>query len=116
MDPLTSRTPPHRVCGQAAVEFVAAVPWLVLTLLVAGQLMLAGWAWWSASTAARAGARAAHVQADPARAARRALPDRLRRGARIGVDTRVTVRVRVPALIPGGPRPSVATAATFDAG
>ena len=47
--------------GTASVEMVAAVPFLLLALLVAAQAVLAGQALWSAGVAARAGARAALV-------------------------------------------------------
>jgi len=40
------------------VELVAAIPLLLLALAVAAQIALAGQALWSASVAARAGARA----------------------------------------------------------
>ncbi len=89
--------------GQAAVEFVAILPVLALGLLVALQLALAGYGLWSAGAAARAGARAAHIGRDGVRAARRALPARLRRGARISDSDGVRVSVRVPLLIPGLP-------------
>ena len=58
------------------------VPFLLLAILVAAQLALAGQALWSASVAARAGARAALVGGDAPAAARRALPPSLRDGAR----------------------------------
>jgi hypothetical protein len=62
----------HGERGTASVELVAAVPFLLLALAVAAQIALAGQALWSASVAARAGARAALVGADPKAAARRA--------------------------------------------
>ncbi len=60
--------------GTASVELVAVVPFLLLAFLAVAQVVLAGQALWSASVAARAGARAALVGGDPATAARRALP------------------------------------------
>ena len=67
------------------------------------QLTVAGWAQLSAGEAARAGARAVHVGAAPAVAARHALPDALE-PATVRVDgAEVTVRVRAPALLPGLP-------------
>nr|MDQ3725989.1 pilus assembly protein [Actinomycetota bacterium] len=51
----------HEEEGTASVELVAAVPFLLLGLLVAAQIALAGQALWSAGVAARAGARAALV-------------------------------------------------------
>ncbi len=93
----------HGEEGTASVELVAAVPFLLLALVAAAQIALAGQALWSAGVAARAGARAAAVGADPAAAARSALPSALRQGVRIGSGEGVTVRVEVPRLIPSLP-------------
>jgi pilus assembly protein CpaE len=89
-----------RADGQAAVEMVALLPWVAAVLLVAWQFVLAGDARSSAAIAARAGARAVAVGADPAAAARERLPRRLRRGLRVetGEGGSVSVSVRVPAL------------------
>jgi hypothetical protein len=95
----------HREEGTASVELIAAVPFLLLAVLVAAQLVLVGQALWSAGVAARAGARAALVDGDAAAAARRALPPSLRTGAQVsatGADT--TVRVQIPRLLPALPR------------
>jgi Flp pilus assembly protein TadG len=95
----------HREEGTASVELVAAVPFLLLAVLVAAQLALAGQALWSAAVAARAGARAELVGGDATAAARRALPRSLRPDARVseaGVTT--TVRVAIPRLLPALPR------------
>lgn len=91
--------------GTASVEMVAVVPFLLLAVLVAAQLALAGQALWSAGVAARAGARAALVGGNATAAARRALPPSLRSGAQVsdaGVVT--TVRVAIPRLLPALPR------------
>jgi hypothetical protein len=93
----------HGEKGTASVELVAAVPFLLLALAAAAQIALAGQALWSASVAARAGARAALIGADPKAAARRALPPTMREGAvvREGEDDGVvSVRVPVPTLLP----------------
>jgi len=87
--------------GQASVELVAVIPALVLATLIAAQLALAGYGLWSASVAARAGARADYVGGDGPGVARGALPAPLRAGARIEVRDGLSVDVRVPALIPG---------------
>jgi hypothetical protein len=82
---------------------VAAVPFLLLALAVAAQIALAGQALWSASVAARAGARAALVGADPKAAARRTLPDVMRPGSEVSEDEddgTVRVQVPVPTLLP----------------
>lgn len=99
--------------GQASVQLVAIVPALVIATLLVAQLALAGHALWSAGTAARAGARAAHVGGGPRRVALRALPPGLRAGAEVRRQGGgVRVRVRVPSLLPGIPRvPLVASTA-----
>jgi hypothetical protein len=83
---------------------VAAVPFLLLAVLVAAQLALAGQALWSAGIAARAGARAALVGGDAKTAARRALPPSLRAGAEVSDASAVSVRVAIPRLLPALPR------------
>ena len=80
------------------------VPFLLLAVLVAAQIGLAGQALWSAAVAARAGARAALVGGDATTAARRALPPSLRSGAEVGDSGAVSVRVAIPRLLPGLPR------------
>jgi hypothetical protein len=94
----------HREEGTASVELIATVPFLLLAILVAAQIGLAGQALWSAGVAARAGARAALVGGDAAVAARRALPPSLRSGAEVDDSEVVTVRVAIPRLVPGMPR------------
>jgi len=93
----------HREEGTASVELIAAVPFLLLAVVVAAQLALAGQALWSAGVAARAGARAALVGGDAAAAARRALPPPLRPGAEVDDAEGVSVRVAIPRLLPGLP-------------
>jgi pilus assembly protein CpaE len=100
--------------GQAAVEFVAVAPILLLALLALAQLAVAGHALWSAAEAARAGARAAHVGGDPERAARRALPSWLERRAEVEGTGPVEVRIAAPALVPGLPAIGVAASAGLD--
>jgi hypothetical protein len=99
----TASSAGHREEGTAAVETIAAVPFLLLAALVAAQLAVAGAALWSAEIAARAGARAALVGGDAERAALRALPSALRPGARVEGADEVSVRVSVPRLVPGLP-------------
>jgi hypothetical protein len=94
----------HREAGTASVELIATIPFLLLAVLVAAQIALAGQALWSASVAARAGARASLVGDDPAAAARRALPASMRRGAEVSDSGAVSVRVGVPRLLPALPR------------
>lgn len=94
----------RREGGTASVEMVAVVPFLLLAVLVAAQIGLAGQALWSAGVAARAGARAALVGGDAKTAARRALPSTMRAGAEVSDGDSVSVRVAIPRLLPGMPR------------
>ena len=99
----TASSSGHREEGTASVELIAAVPFLLLAVLVAAQLALVGQALWSAGVAARAGARAALVDGDAATAARRALPSSLRAAAEVKDRDGVSVRVVVPRLLPAMP-------------
>jgi hypothetical protein len=94
----------HRERGTASVELIAVVPFLLLAVLVAAQIALAGQALWSAGVAARAGARAALVGGDVAAAARGALPRSMRPGVEVESSGEVSVRVPVPRLLPQLPR------------
>lgn len=94
----------HGEEGTASVEMVAVVPFLLLAILVAAQIALAGQALWSASVAARAGARAALVGGDASAAARASLPRSMRAGARVAEEDEVTVGVEIPRLVPSLPR------------
>jgi pilus assembly protein CpaE len=92
--------------GQASVELLGALPAVLLAALAAWQLILAAQASWLAGNAARVGARAEAVGADPEAAARSALPAHLRRGLRVsGEDGEVTVRVRLPIVMHGWAAP-----------
>lgn len=102
--------------GTASVEVVAAVPFLLLALLVVAQVVLAGQALWSAGVAARAGARAALVGGNAAAVARKALPPSLRSDARVEDGDEVSVRVRVPVLLPALPELTVAAGAALERG
>lgn len=104
MPPQTAGSEVRREDGTASVELIAVVPFLLLAVLVAAQIALAGQALWAAGVAARAGARAALVGAAAGPAARRALPPALRAGAQVSAGAGVTVRVAVPRLLPGLPR------------
>jgi hypothetical protein len=92
--------------GQASVELVALLPFVVLAALVVWQLTVAGHALWSAGGAARAAARAAAVGSDARAAARRALPRRLERGLVVArtKDGGVRVAVAVPLVLGSGRR------------
>jgi pilus assembly protein CpaE len=82
--------------GQASVEFVAALPFVLLFAAVVWQCALAGHTLLAAAHAARAAARAELVAVDGKAAARSALPVGLRRGLvvrRAGEAVRVSVPV-----------------------
>ena len=87
--------------GQASVELVASVPFVLLGMLVAWQLALCGHTLWLTAGAARAAARADVVGRSPARAARSALPRSLERGVQVAKlpEGGARVRVRVPLLL-----------------
>jgi hypothetical protein len=91
----------ERDSGQASVELVAVLPALVLCALIAVQLAVVGYGLWSSATAARAGARADYVSGRTERAARSAVPNALRRDAKVREAGAVAVSVRPPSLVPG---------------
>ena len=96
--------------GSASLELIGVLPFLLLAILVAAQLAMAGASLWSAGLAARAGSRAALVGGRAEAAARAALPPVLRRGA--GVAARgggVAVQVPLPRLLPGLPAVGIGT-------
>ena len=105
MPPQSADNTGHGEEGTASVELVAAIPFLLLALAVAAQIALAGQALWSASVAARAGARAALVGGDPKAAARQALPASMRDGAVVEEEDDdqksggIAVKVPVPTLL-----------------
>ena len=92
-----------RQTGQASVELLAALPFVLLAGAIVWQLALVGHAAWLCANAARVAARADAVGRDAAAAARSALPRSLERGLVVdrvaGGATRV--RVRVPLVITG---------------
>jgi hypothetical protein len=102
--------------GTASVELIATIPFLLLAVLVAAQIALAGQSLWSAAVASRAGARAAIVGRDAKAAARTALPPLLREGAQVSAAGAVSVRVAVPRLLPALPELTVAAESALEAG
>jgi hypothetical protein len=104
----------RREDGTASVELIAVVPFLLLAVLVAAQIGLAGQALWSAGVAARAGARAALVGGDAAAAARRALPPSMRSEADVSDVDAVSVRVVIPRLLPAMPQLTVGAKAALE--
>jgi pilus assembly protein CpaE len=87
--------------GQATVEAVAIVPFVLLAAAIAWQIVLTGHTLWLCANAARAAARADLVGESPTRAARSTLPRSLERNlsvTRLQGD-RVRVRIRMPVLL-----------------
>ncbi|HEX5594393.1 MAG TPA: hypothetical protein VFX35_13735 [Solirubrobacterales bacterium] len=105
----------HGEEGTASVELVAVVPFLLLAVLAVAQIALAGQTLWSASVAARAGARAAVVGGDPAAAARAALPPAMRSGSKVESEHGVEVQVEIPRLIPSLPPVRVGATSSLEA-
>jgi hypothetical protein len=95
---------------------IAVVPFLLLAVAVAAQIAIAGQALWSASIAARAGARAALVGGSGSVAARRALPTAMRSGAEIEASGEVSVRVPIPRLFPDLPEVMVGARSSLERG
>lgn len=90
--------------GSASLELVGVLPFLLLAILVASQLAMAGASLWSAALAVRAGSRAALVGGRSEAAARAALPPVLRRSARVAAGGGgVAIEVPLPRLLPGLP-------------
>lgn len=88
--------------GQTSVELIGLLPWFLLAGLVAWQILLAVSTASTTENAARSGSRAAGRGQDARAAALRSLPGETRRDAEVTVDGgRVTVRVRIPILVPG---------------
>ena len=83
------------------MELLGALPLVLLSGLVAWQLVLAGHALWLSAQAARVAARAEAVGESPIAAARSALPRSLERGLSVirRREGGVTVRVRVPLMM-----------------
>lgn len=105
--------------GQASVELVAVVPFVLLVGAVCWQLALAGHTAWLSAHAARAAARADVVGGDVRAAARSALPGGLERGLAVERlrEGGVRVEVRVPLLLRRWQTPvSVGATASLGAG
>jgi hypothetical protein len=89
--------------GQSSAELVAVVPILIVVTLALAQLAVAGYALWTAGTAARAAARAEEVGGDPRAAAHSAVPTWLEHRMRVDTDDPIEIRLAAPALLPGAP-------------
>jgi pilus assembly protein CpaE len=104
----------HDEHGQASVELVGVLPFVLLVGAVVWQLALAGHTAWLTANAARAGARADAVGRDAGSAARSALPSSLERGLEVDRlrEGGVRVSVRVPLLLRGWETPVRVAAAS----
>ncbi len=88
--------------GQAQIELIAGIPFLLLAALIALQLLAVGYAQSLADGAAEAGAIAAADGRESEEAARAGLPGWAE--SRVEVDSgagEVTVELDPPALLPG---------------
>jgi len=83
------------------VELIAVLPALAVCLLIAGQIVLAGYGLWTSATAARAGARAAYVGGDAEAAARSAVPTHWRDRLTVRDGESLSVAVHSLGLVPG---------------
>jgi Flp pilus assembly protein TadG len=90
--------------GQASVEFMGMVFWLLLAAVFIWQLMLAAWTVNQATNAARTASRvAARPDGDAEKAARNAVSGPLRDGFhdfRMNGE-KATVHLRIPIIMPG---------------
>jgi pilus assembly protein CpaE len=88
--------------GQATVELVAAIPFLLLAALVSLQLLVAGYALTLVDGSAEAGALASATGKSAEDAARDALPGWARKRVDVDADEGdVEVTVRPPVIVPG---------------
>jgi hypothetical protein len=86
--------------GQASIELLAGVPALLLSGLIALQLLATGYSLTLADGAVEAGAMALATGRPAAPAVREALPGWARHRVRVGVEGgKLTVRLRPPSLL-----------------
>ncbi|MGA7396323.1 MAG: hypothetical protein WBW62_02640 [Solirubrobacterales bacterium] len=102
--------------GAVSIELIGSIPIVLISLLIAGQIAVAGHAFWSAGIAAKAGARAVLTGREPRSAAEHALPGPLRAGMRVSRDDGVEVGVKIPQLLPGMPEAFVYGSASYGEG
>ena len=89
--------------GQASAELMGMLFWLLTVTLILWQVALAAWTYTQVSNAARTASRVEGRGGDAEKAARNALSDPLAKdveSVKIEGD-KVTVKVRMPLLIPG---------------
>ena len=107
-----------KAAGQASVEFLAALPLLLVLAAFATQALAVGYAGVLAGNAAEAAALAMAGGGDPRAAARAALPGWSRAHAHVTVDGgEIHLRLRPPALLHAlGRRLEVHAEAAVEAG
>ncbi len=94
----------RREDGQASIELVGLLFWLLLTAFAVWQIMLVAWTFNQATNAARLASRIEARGGDPERAARHSVNGVLRDGMKVEISPdgeTATVRVRIPIIIPG---------------
>jgi hypothetical protein len=88
--------------GQASVELVGMLGWMLLCALVVWQLMLAAWTIDQTAGAARTASRVEGRGGDAVKAGVNALSGGLRHGAKVTISGETaTVSVRIPVIVPG---------------
>ena len=88
--------------GQASVELVGMLWWMILCGLVVWQLLLTAWTVDQVANAARTASRVEARGGDAEKAARYAVSPGLRRGLEVDVAGETAkVSVRIPIVIPG---------------
>ena len=88
--------------GQASIEFVGLLAWLLLAAVLIWQLLLVTWTFTQASNAARTASRVDGRGGDAVKAGRNALNPGLRKHANVKMQgEKATVRVRIPIIVPG---------------
>ena len=89
--------------GQASAELMGMLFWLLLVTVVLWQIALATWTYTQVSNAARTASRVEGRGGDAKKAAKNALSKPLQKTVeRIDVSgEKVTVKVRIPLLVPG---------------
>ncbi|AOR32377.1 septum formation initiator [Streptomyces fodineus] len=92
-----------RDAGQVAIEYLGFIPILLIVAMAGIQIGVVAYAAEQASTAARAGARAASLQQDPqpacAQAVSGALTVKCGKGPADAGSVTVTARVKIPKII-----------------
>ncbi len=89
--------------GQASAELMGMMVWLLLLTVIVWQVCLAAWTYTQVSNAARTGSRVEGRGGDAEKAAKNALSKPLQKTIeKIDVKgDKVTVKVRMPLLVPG---------------